>query len=82
MRLREDGSVVSAVRIGIEGGGFGWVAQERAWVNFDSLRPAKARFFKGEEGVLRNLRASLITYLPVKPDAPKIIMSYGGELGV
>lgn len=51
------------------------MAQERAWLNFDSLLPAKAMFFNGEEGVLRNLRASLITYLPVKPDAPKIIMS-------
>lgn len=75
IRRREDGSVVSAVRMGIEGGGFGWVAQERAWLIFDSFLPAKARFFNGEQGVLRNLRASLITYLPVKPDAPKIIMS-------
>lgn len=66
---------MSAVRMGIEGGGLGWEAQERAWVNFDSFRPAKARLFNGEEGVLRNLRASLITYLPVKPDAPKIMIS-------
>lgn len=31
--------------------------------------------------MLRNLRASLITYLPVKPEAPKIMTSYvgGGE---
>jgi hypothetical protein len=30
---------------------------------------------RGEDDVLRNLRASLRTYLPVKPDAPKIIRS-------
>lgn len=30
---------------------------------------------RGEDDVLRNLRASLRTYLPVKPDAPRIIRS-------
>ena len=45
------------------------------WVSLVGLRPAKAKVFRGEEGVLRNLRASLMTYLPVKPEAPKIIRS-------
>jgi len=36
---------------------------------------------RGEDGVLRNLRASLRTYLPVKPDAPKIIRSNFVEFG-
>lgn len=36
---------------------------------------------RGEEGVLRNLSASLRTYLPVKPDAPKIIRSNFVEFG-
>ncbi|KAJ1398750.1 sodium pump decarboxylase [Sesbania bispinosa] len=31
-----------------------------------------------EEVLLRNLRASLRTYLPVKPDAPRIIRSNVG----
>jgi len=39
------------------------------------LRPARARDLRGEEGTLRNLRASLTTYFPVKPEAPKIIRS-------
>lgn len=52
-RLRRDsGSVVSAVRIGISGGGFGWEAHLRVWVNFVGLRPARARVLSGEDGVL------------------------------
>lgn len=39
------------------------------------LRPAKAKDLRGEEGVLRNLRASWTTYLPVKPEAPRIMRS-------
>lgn len=39
------------------------------------LRPAKAMDLSGEEGTLRNLRASLTTYLPVKPEAPKMMRS-------
>lgn len=39
------------------------------------LRPAKAMVLSGEEGTLRNLRVSLTTYLPVKPEAPKMMRS-------
>lgn len=66
---------MSAVRIGIWGGGFGRAAHWRAWESLELLRPAIAKLFNGEEGALRNLRASLMTYLPVKPEAPKIITS-------
>lgn len=38
------------------------------------LRPARAIVLRG--GWPRNLRASFTTYLPVKPDAPRIIRSY------
>lgn len=57
------------------GGGLGWAAQVRVWANLDGLRPAKARVLSGDEGELKNLRASLTTYLPVKPEAPNIMMS-------
>lgn len=50
-------------------------AHFKASESLDEFRPAKARVLKGEFGVLRNLRASRITYLPVKPDAPKMMMS-------
>lgn len=66
---------MSAVRMGICGGGLGWDAHWRAWATLDGLRPDKARDFNGEDGTLKNLRASRITYLPVKPEAPKITMS-------
>lgn len=67
--------MVSAVRMGMGGGGFGWEAHWRVWVSFVGLRPAKARDFRGEEGVLRNLRASFTTYFPVKPEAPRMMRS-------
>lgn len=73
------------MRIGIGaevGDGSGRVAHWRVWVSFDGLRPAKAMDLRGEEWVLRNLRVSLRTCLPVKPDAPRIIRSYwGAETG-
>lgn len=73
-RQREGGSEVSAVRMGMEGGGgFGAAAHLSDWVNFDGFRPAKAMDLSGE--VLRNLRASRTTYFPVKPEAPRIMMS-------
>lgn len=65
------------MRRGILGGGFGRDAHRRASESLDVLRPAKARVLRGEFGTLRNLRASRTTYLPVKPEAPKITMSYG-----
>lgn len=80
-RRREGGSEVSAVRIGRPGGGgFGWAAHLRDWVILEWDRPAKARVLRGdgEDGVWRNLRASLMTYLPVKPEAPNITTSYLG----
>lgn len=69
---------MSAVRIGIEGSEDGCEAHWRAWATLVEFRPARARFLSGEEGVFRNLSASLITYFPVKPEAPKIIISYRG----
>lgn len=72
---REDGSVVSAWRMGRDGGGLGFEAHWRVWASFVGLRPAMAMEVRGEDDVLRNLRASLRTYLPVKPDAPRIIRS-------
>lgn len=83
MWRREEKSEVSAVRMGMVGGGFGWVAQERDWASFVGFRPAIARdlIWRGEDDDgfwlwrLRNLRDSLRTYLPVKPDAPSMMMS-------
>lgn len=69
---------MSAVRIGIGGGGFGHVAHLRDWESLLGFLPAKAMDFRGEEGAFRNFRASLITYLPVKPEAPKMIRSKSG----
>jgi hypothetical protein len=68
------------MRIGIEGGGSGRVAQLRVWVNFDWFRPAIAMELKFRllfllVLLLKNLRACLRTCLPVKPVAPKIMMS-------
>lgn len=63
--------------MGIGGGGSGWVAHLRVWVSLAGLRPARAMEPRGEDGVLRNLSASLTTYLPVKPEAPRIMRSYG-----
>lgn len=66
------------------GGGSGRVAHWRVWVSFEGLRPAMAMELnlrvddEDEEVLLRNLRASLRTYLPVKPDAPRIIRSNVG----
>ena len=71
-------SFVSAVMMGIGGGGSGWVAHFRVWVSLAGFRPAKAMDLRGEDGVFRNFTASLTTYLPVKPEAPRIIRSYGG----
>ena len=67
--------MVSAVRMGIAGGGLGWVAHSRACANFEGFRPARARVLRGEKGLPRNLRASLTTYLPVKPEAPRMMIS-------
>lgn len=63
--------------MGMGGGGLGWEAQARVWRSLLGFRPARARVWIGEEGVvvLRNLRASRRTYLPVKPEAPRIIRS-------
>lgn len=66
--------MVSAVRIGIEREWEG-EAHWRACLTLVGLRPAKARFLIGEEGRLNNFKASLTTYLPVKPEAPNIITS-------
>nr|GFB10902.1 hypothetical protein [Tanacetum cinerariifolium] len=53
----------------------GW-AQFKACVSLDGFLPAKAKVLRGELLLLlRNLRVSRMTYLPVKPDAPKITMS-------
>lgn len=79
MRRSELESDVSAVMSGMEGRDVEEEEEEahfRVWANLVELRPAKARVLRGEFGVLTNLRASLTTYLPVKPDAPKMIMSY------
>lgn len=75
-REREGAEEVSAWRMGIGGGGFGWEAQARVWRSLSGFRPARARVLRGEEGVLRNLRDSWTTYLPVKPDAPRMTRSY------
>lgn len=61
--------------MGISGGGFGPEAHCRARESLEALRPAMAKFFNGEDETLRNLRASLMTCLPVKPEAPKIMTS-------
>lgn len=74
-RRRDSGSVVSAVIRVISGGGSGWAAQTRAWERRVVLRPAKAMDLRGEDGEFKNLRASLITYLPVNPEAPRIMRS-------
>lgn len=66
--------MVSAVRIGIEREWEG-EAHWRACLTLVGLRPAKAKLLIGEEGRLRNFKASLTTYLPVKPEAPSIITS-------
>lgn len=50
-------------------------AHERVWESLEGLRPARARVLRGEEGLLRNFRASRTTYLPVKPEAPRITTS-------
>lgn len=55
------------------GGGFGCEAHWRVWVSLVGLRPARAMVLRG--GWERNLRASLTTYLPVKPEAPRMIRS-------
>lgn len=68
--------MVSAVIIAMEEGGeLGWAAHWRVWFSLVRLRPAKARVLKGEEGEFRNFKASLTTYLPVNPEAPRITMS-------
>ena len=68
--------MVSAVRIGIAGGGWGWAAHSRACASFEGFRPARARVLRGDEELAsKNLRASLTTYLPVKPEAPRMIIS-------
>lgn len=66
---------MSAERIGIGGGEFGCAAHFRASASLLGFRPAKARDLTGEVGVLRNLRASLTTYFPVKPEAPRMTRS-------
>lgn len=71
----DDGSDVSAVRMGRDGGGLGRDAHCRAWVSFEGLRPAMAMEVRGEEGLLRNLSASRRTYFPVKPEAPRMMRS-------
>ena len=50
--------MVSAVRMGIVGGGLGWETHSRAYANFEGFRPTRARVFRGENGLPRNLRAS------------------------
>ncbi|KAL4322626.1 hypothetical protein AHAS_Ahas14G0229300 [Arachis hypogaea] len=77
---REEGSEVSAVRMGISGGGplLGPMAHWRAWESLDGFRPASAMDLSGEDGTLRNLRASRTTYLPVNPETPRITASYRG----
>lgn len=50
-------------------------AHVRDWESLEGLRPARARVLRGEEGLLRNFRASRTTYLPVKPEAPRITTS-------
>lgn len=77
---RDCGSEVSAARIETGGGGSGRVAQFRVWVSFDGFRPAIAMELNLRDDeevlvVLRNLRDSLRTCLPVKPDAPRIMTS-------
>nr|GEY69935.1 integrase, catalytic region, zinc finger, CCHC-type, peptidase aspartic, catalytic [Tanacetum cinerariifolium] len=54
----------------------GW-AQFKAYVSLDGFLPAKAKVLRGELLLLllRHLRVSRTTYLPVKSDAPKITMS-------
>lgn len=67
---------MSARRIGMGGGGLGWEDQIRVWASFVGFRPAMAMAMEVRgDWVLRNLRASLRTYLPVKPEAPRIIRS-------
>ena len=70
------GSEISAVRSGIDGGELGWAAHLRVSDSFVGFRPARAKDLRGEEGDgLRNLRACRTTYLPVKPEAARIIKS-------
>lgn len=80
---REVGLEVSAVRMGMDGGGSGRVVHWRIWASLVGLRPAIAMELNDddEEVVLRNLRACLRTCLPVKPDAPRIIRSNVGAVG-
>lgn len=71
--LRDIGSEMSAVMMGMltcEG-----LAHFKASVSLDGFLPAKAKVLSGEFGVLRNLSISRTTYFPVKPDAPKMMMS-------
>nr|GFB02205.1 hypothetical protein [Tanacetum cinerariifolium] len=72
----ESGSDMSAVMMGMLLGYDGW-AQFKVCVSLDGFLPAKAKVLRGEWLLLllRNLRVSRTTYLPVKPDAPKITMS-------
>ncbi|KAK2359482.1 putative mitochondrial saccharopine dehydrogenase oxidoreductase [Trifolium repens] len=74
---REVGSVVSAVRMGrVSGGWLGFEAHLRVWANLVGFRPAMAMELRDDDDwLLKNLRVSLRTYLPVKPDAPRIIRS-------
>ena len=67
--------MVSAVRMGIAGGGWGWETHSRACVNFEGFRPARTRVLRGEKGLSRNLRVSLTMYLPVKTEAPRMMIS-------
>ena len=71
------GSEISAVRSGIDGGELGCAAHLRVSISFVGFRPARAKDLRGEEEEegLRNLRASRTTYLPVKPEAPRIMKS-------
>lgn len=61
--------------IGMEGGAEGYAAHWSAADIFDLLRPARAMVLSGELGTERCFRASRITYFPVNPDAPNMIIS-------
>lgn len=63
----------------IVGGGLGFEAHFRVWDSFVGFRPAMAMELRGD--LLRNLSASLRTYLPVKPEAPRIMRSNFVTLG-
>lgn len=68
----------------IVGGGLGFEAQFRVWDSFVGFRPAMAMELRGDcdcDELLRNLSASLRTYLPVKPEAPRIMRSNFVTLG-